>query len=287
MEKNKKLRIYKDSVAIITGGASGIGFALSRALSKSGCEVVLSDVQGDKAEKAAQEIRIQGGKADFAQLDVRDFKAFDQLVRETVSRTGRLDYLINNAGIGVGGHTHEYTVETWDRAVDINLRGVMYGIQAAYPMMHEQGFGHIVNIASMAGLVSNGGMAAYCATKHGVVGLSKSLRAEAEQYGVRISVVCPGVIRTDILSGGEYGELHGISPEEMKAVFEMSNPMDVNVFATEVLKDVAKNRAIIILPRVLRLGWWLIRLMPTGFEIRSARKINILEGKKRLKERKR
>ena len=283
MENNSK-RVYKDKVAIITGAASGIGFALSRELSLNGCEVVLADVQGDKAEKAAQEIRNQDGKAGSVELDVRNFSAFEELVQETVSRTGHLDYLFNNAGIGVGGHTHEYAVETWDRAIDINLRGVIYGVQAAYPVMHNQGFGHIVNIASMAGLVSNGGMAAYCATKHGVVGLSKSLRAEAKQYGVRVSVVCPGVIRTDIMSGGRYGKLHGISPEEMKAIFELGSPMDVDIFAKEVLKDVAKNSAIIILPRFLRLMWWLTRLMPPGFEIRSARKNSILEGKKRLEE---
>jgi short-subunit dehydrogenase len=184
----------------------------------------------------------------------------------------------------VGGHTHDYTRETWDRAIDTNLKGVAYGIQAAYPVMVKQGFGHIVNIASLAGLIATGAMAAYCATKHGVVGLSKSLRAEAKAYGVRVSVVCPGIVRTEILDGGKHGILHGISSEEMKSIFEsVANPMDADVFAGEMLKDVARNKAIIILPRSGRIAWWLTKLLPPSFELRLAEKSSIIEAKKRLR----
>ena len=285
MNNNSGLRLYQDGVAIVTGAASGIGLAIARQLAKNGCEVVLSARRTEDVQKAARDIVDNGGKAVGATLDVRHYEDFHNLVKNTVSRTGRLDFLINNAGIGVGGHTHDYTQETWDRAIDTNLKGVAYGVQAAYPVMVKQGFGHIVNIASLAGLIATGAMAAYCATKHAVVGLSKSLRAEAKQYGVRVSVVCPGIVRTEILDGGKHGILHGLSSEEMKAVFEMSaKPMEVNLFAEELLKDVAKNRAIIILPRFGRVFWWLTKLLPPSFELRLAEKSSIIEAKKRLGE---
>ena len=282
--KNKNgLRIYQDAVAIVTGAASGIGLAIARKLAQNGCEVVLSARRTEDVKKAARDIVEKGGRAVGATLDVRNYEDFHNLVKTTVARTGRLDFLINNAGIGVGGHTHEYTVETWDRTIDTNLKGVAYGVQAAYPFMVHQGFGHIINIASLAGLISTGAMVAYCATKHAVVGLSKSLRAEAKQYGVRVNVVCPGIVRTEILDGGKHGILHGISSEEMKSIFEsMSKPMDADVFAEEVLKDVAKNKAIIILPRSGRVAWWLTKLLPPSFELRLAEKSSIIEAKKRL-----
>jgi short-subunit dehydrogenase len=267
-KKNNGLRIFNNGVAIVTGAASGIGLAISRELSRQGCEVVLTDRQADRIEKEAEAIRSRGGKADWAKLDVRSFRDVDNLVRETVARTGRLDYMFNNAGIGIGGPTHECTVDAWDEAIDVNLRGVCYGVQAAYPIMRQQGYGHIVNTASLAGLVTVKEMAAYTATKHGVVGLSKTLCAEAMQYGVRVSVVCPGVIDTEILTGGEYGILHGITGDDMRNTFS-NKAMDVNIFAEKTLKDIAKNKVVIIHPCTTRFAWWLIRLLPISLQIRS------------------
>jgi NAD(P)-dependent dehydrogenase (short-subunit alcohol dehydrogenase family) len=265
MESNKTIRIFDGATAIVTGGASGIGRALAEELAKRGCEVVLADLQIELAEKVASEIRASGGKAKAVKVDVTDFSAMEQLVQETFKRTGRLDYIFNNAGIVIGGYVNHYGIEDWNKIVDVNLRGVINGIQAAYKIMMAQGFGHIINTASMAGLMPGPGNVAYTMIKHAVVGLSKSLRAEAAQMEVRVSVLCPGVVRTPILDGGgKYGKmLIDIPPEQIRRLLEKLKPMSPNIFAKKVLNSVAKNKAIIIVPSWWKLFWWIDRLSPS------------------------
>jgi len=265
LESNKTIRIYNGATAIVTGGASGIGRALAEELAKRGCEVVLADRQVELAEEVVSEIHVSGGKAKAVKLDVRDFPAVTQLVQETVKRTGRLDYIFNNAGIVIGGYVSQYGIENWNQMVDVNIRGVINGIQAVYKVMIGQGFGHIVNTASMAGLMCGPGSVAYTMTKHAVVGLSRSLRPEAEQMGIRVSVICPGVVRTPILfGGGKYGKmLIDIPSEQMRRMWEKLKPMTPNLFAKKVLDLVAKNKAIIIVPSWWKVFWWINRLSPS------------------------
>jgi NAD(P)-dependent dehydrogenase (short-subunit alcohol dehydrogenase family) len=125
-----------------------------------------------------------------------------ELVDETVRDYGRLDYMFNNAGIGMGGEVRDMDLEHWRRVLEVNLWGVTCGTSAAYEEMVRQGFGHIVNTASLAGLIPLPMVAAYCATKHAVVGLSASLRAEAAALGIKVSVVCPGFVETGIFRSG-------------------------------------------------------------------------------------
>ena len=175
-----------------------------------------------------------------------------------------MDYIFNNAGIAIACTADHYTVSDWNKIIDINLRGVVNGIQASYKIMIEQGFGHIVNTASMAGLMPNPLGVAYAATKHAVVGLSKSLRAEASGKGIRVSVLCPGVIRTPILQGEKYGKiLMDIPAEKVRAMWEEFKPMSPDVFARKALDTVAENKAIIIEPWQWKLVWWLDRLFPS------------------------
>jgi NAD(P)-dependent dehydrogenase (short-subunit alcohol dehydrogenase family) len=265
MESNKAIRIFGGATAIVTGGASGIGRALAEELAKCDCEVVLADLQIELAEEVASEICLSGGKTKAMKIDVTDFSAMEKLVQETVSRTGRLDFIFNNAGIAIGGLVNRLGIEDWNQIVNVNLRGVINGIQATYPIMMKQGFGHIINTASMAGLLVGPGSVAYTTTKYAVVGLSKSLRAEAAQMGIRVSVLCPGVIRTPILEGGgKYGKLLiDIPPEELRRMWEKLRPISPNLFAKEVLKSVAKNKAIIIVPSWWKIFWWINRLSPS------------------------
>jgi len=265
MEPNKIIRIFDGATAIVTGGASGIGRALAEELAKRGCEVVLVDLQIESAEEVASEIRASGGKAKAVKIDVTDFSAMEQLVQETVARTGRLDFIFNNAGIVIAGPVDRLGIEDWNQIVDVNLRGVINGTQATYKIMMKQGFGHIINTASMAGLGAGPGNVAYTTTKHAIVGLSKSLRAEAAQYGIRVSVLCPGAVRTPILEGGgKYGKmLIDIPPEELRRMFKILRPMSPNIFAEKVLKSVAKNKAIIIVPSWWKVFWWIDRLSPS------------------------
>jgi NAD(P)-dependent dehydrogenase (short-subunit alcohol dehydrogenase family) len=264
MESNKKTRIFDGAVAIVTGGASGIGRALAGALAKRGCEVMVADLQIKLAQEVASEICAFGVRAKAVKVDVTDFPAMRKLVKETVNRTGRLDYIFNNAGIAIGGGVDLYGIGDWNKVIDVNLLGVINGIQAAYQIMLKQGFGHIVNTASMAGLMPGPGNVVYTATKHAVVGLSLSLRAEAAQTGMRVSVICPGVIRTPILEGGgRYGKmLIDVPPEEMRRLWERLRPMPPHIFAHKVLNAVAKNKAIIIVPAWWKLFWWINRVSP-------------------------
>ncbi len=215
-------------------------------------------------------------------IDVANFPATKRLVQETVERTGRLDYIFNNAGIAIGGNVNHYGIEDWNHIIDVNLRGVINGVQATYQIMMAQGFGHIINTASMAGLMPGPGNVGYTTTKHAVVGLSISLRAEAAQMGVRVSVLCPGAIRTPILEGGgKYGKmLIDIPPEQMRRFWEKLKPMPPNVFAEKVLNSVAKNEAIIIVPSWWKRFWWINRLSPS-FGIFLAQK-RFQEGQKHL-----
>jgi NAD(P)-dependent dehydrogenase (short-subunit alcohol dehydrogenase family) len=264
MASNNRIRIFDRATAIITGGASGIGRALAEALARRGCEVVLADLQFELAEEVASGIRASGGKAEVVKVDVTDFPAMEELVKATLKRTGRLDYMFNNAGIVVVGTVSLYGIEDWNNVIDVNLRGVINGVQAAYKIMQAQGFGHIVNTASMAGLMPGPGNTVYTTTKHAVVGLSTSLRAEAGHMGIRVSVLCPGVIRTPILDGGKYGRmLVEISPEKLRDVLEKFKPMSPGIFAEKVLNAVAKNKAIIIFPSWWKLFWWTNRLSPS------------------------
>jgi NAD(P)-dependent dehydrogenase (short-subunit alcohol dehydrogenase family) len=264
MKSKKELRIFNKATAIVTGGASGIGRALAFELARRGCEVVLADRQVEKAQEAAAQIQNSGGKAKAVQVDVTDFPAMEQLVRQTIEGSGRLDYIFNNAGIVIGCTANHYSNEDWNKIIDINFRGVVYGIQAAYNIMIEQGFGHIVNTSSMAGLMPNPINVAYAATKHAVVGLSQSLRTEAAAIGIRVSVICPGVIRTPILEGGQYGKIKtNIPDEKLRDMWEELKPMAPDLFAKKALNAIAKNRAIIVVPAKWKLIWWLNRLSPS------------------------
>lgn len=254
-----------DEVAFITGGASGIGAAFARELAKRGVEVILADRQVDLAEEVAGEIRRGGSKATAVELDVRDAARFQQVVDESVARTGRIDYLFNNAGIGVGGAILGYTLADWYDVFDVNLRGVAHGIQAVYPMMCKRGSGHIINTASVAGILPTGEAGSYAATKHAVVGLSKALRIEAAEHGVKVTALCPGVIRTPILMAGKYGRMNFAAGSEAKVmeIWERMRPMDVEAFARKALRQIERNKPIVVVPAMWRAFWLLERLSPS------------------------
>ncbi len=261
---SSKIRTFDGAVAVVTGGASGIGRALAEALARRGARVTIGDLQAELAEEVADGIRGGGGEARAMAVDVADVDAVERLVRSAAEEHGRLDYVFNNAGIGIAGGVDHYTLEDWTRVLDVNLLGVVHGVHAAYPRMCGQGFGHIVSTASMAGLTPTPMTVGYTATKHAVVGLSTSLRLEAAGKGVRVSVLCPGVIRTPILDGGRYGRmLSDVPVDEVNRIVERLKPMEPDRFAEQALRQVAANRAIIIVPGRWRVMWWLYRLSPS------------------------
>lgn len=249
--------VFADKTAIVTGGASGIGRAIAQQLADRGAGVILADVNAEILEKTAEAINQAGGKAKALQLDVRDFDAVKKAVDGTVEEYGRLDYMFNNAGIAIASEAHEHTHDAWRRVIETNLHGVINGVDAAYPVMVRQGSGHIVNTASMAGLVPIPGEVSYVTSKHGIVGLSHALRIEGALHGVKVSVVCPGFIRTPIYDNAEVIKL---DREAMLGMLPKGS--SVQKAARVILQDVERNRAVIIPPRPARALWWLNRAFP-------------------------
>jgi NAD(P)-dependent dehydrogenase (short-subunit alcohol dehydrogenase family) len=247
--------------AFVTGGASGIGAALTTKLVDAGAEVWIADRQIGAAQELAQRLNGGGAKAHAIELDVRSYPSFERAVADAVQQSGQIDYLFNNAGIGVGGEVDSYTLDDWNDVFDVNLRGVVYGIQAVYPIMIRQHSGHIVNTASMSGLVTSG-QASYTATKHAIVAISKTLRVEAERHGVQVSVLCPGVIRTPALTGGKFGRVPGLSDEQLLKGWERLRPMAPEKFAERALRAVLRGDAIIVVPAWWKSWWYLERLSP-------------------------
>ncbi|MGD9319014.1 MAG: SDR family oxidoreductase [Desulfobacteraceae bacterium] len=249
----------KDKIAIVTGGASGIGRELCIELGRRGAVVVVADIMQDGAQEVASTITTAGGQAVAALLDVSREQDVRKLIDETTREHGRLDYMFNNAGVAVSGDARDMTIEHWRRVFDVNLWGVVYGTNAAYSIMVKQGFGHIVNVSSLSGLIGYPTNIPYGTTKYGVVGLSNSLRVEAADLGVKVSVVCPGFVQTSIW---ENATLLNASREDVLAQIPFKM-MEVSKAAKATLRGVARNRAIIIFPFHARLLWWLNRLHPT------------------------
>jgi NAD(P)-dependent dehydrogenase (short-subunit alcohol dehydrogenase family) len=259
-------------VALVTGGASGIGHALAFALTERGDVVTVADIDEQSAESVAKELRARHpGRAESAALDVRDAAAVAGLIQSVRDKRGRIDLVFNNAGISIGGTAEEHTLAHWNRAIDVNLRGVVHGVQAAYPIMLEQGFGHIVNTASLAGLVPSPLKIAYTATKHAVVGLSLGLRSEAAEHGIGVSVVCPGYVDTPLLDNVNHGlpqTAHG--PHGRERAIRLQGKLYLpDQLARDVLRGIDRNQAVIVAPSYARVAWWIARFAPS-LSLRSA-----------------
>jgi NAD(P)-dependent dehydrogenase (short-subunit alcohol dehydrogenase family) len=254
-----RIRIYKDAVAFVTGGASGIGAALGKALVAAGARVLLAD--RDSTQAICESL---GNAAQSVILDVRDPAAFEAALAAAWERHGRLDYLFNIAGTAIQGETKDYVLDDWNYVLDVNLKGAIHGIQVAYPRMIQQGFGHIVNMASMAGLAATPGGVAYATSKHALVGLSRSLRCEAKPCGVRVSVICPGPVSTPILINcGKHGRMkQPLSESEQRARWNRLHPISPEVLAAKIIRRVARGHGLIVEPTLWRLLWRFCCLFP-------------------------
>ncbi|MEM7137608.1 MAG: SDR family oxidoreductase [Myxococcota bacterium] len=249
-----------EKVAIITGGARGIGRGLAEVLGEKGCSLVLADINGPLLESTVEELRTRGIDAEPQTVDVRDPAAVERLVRGARRKFGRIDYLFNNAGINVFAELLDTSLDDWNQLIDVNLRGVVHGVHFAYPIMREQGFGHIVNTASVAGIAPTPAEGAYAATKHAVVGLSTTLAMEAAAHGVKVSVVCPGAVDTPILSTSKHVKF------DADAILELSpeKPMPPRRAAERILRDVERGRFFIVISKTANAFWRVYRYAPEG-----------------------
>ncbi len=190
----------KDKVALITGAANGIGLATARQFADEGAIVVLADVQPEALERAQAELAARGARVEAHRMDVTDRTQVDSVVQRVLQRHGRVDVLVNNAGITRDARLQKMTEAQFDLVIDVNLKGVFHCTQAVVDSMVEQGRGVILNASSVVGLYGNFGQTNYAATKAGVIGFTKTWARELGPKGVRVNAVCPGFIATDILS---------------------------------------------------------------------------------------
>jgi len=247
---------FREKVVIVTGGASGIGRAVSEELARRGACVTLADVNAGLLEETAGSITRAGGRAKAVTLDVTDPEAVRMLVDDTVEEHGRLDYIFNNAGVVVFGEAQDFPLEDWRKIIDTNLYGVVHGVAAAYPVMIRQGSGHIVNTASVAGLVPTTALIPYVASKYGVVGISNALRIEGADLGVKVSVVCPGLIDTPMKDS----KLIGLDREKILEASPKLLP--VEKCASVILNGVERNKGIIVVTAEAKFLWLLQRISP-------------------------
>jgi NAD(P)-dependent dehydrogenase (short-subunit alcohol dehydrogenase family) len=232
----------EDKVALVTGGVAGIGRAAALAFAEAGAKVAICDVKVERGHDLVRLIESRGGRAIFSEADVSRPAAVDKVVADTVSAFGRLDCAFNNAGIeGQLAATESCTEENFDRTIAINLKGVWLCLRREIEQMLRQGSGGaIVNMSSVAGLVGFAGLPAYVASKHGVIGLTKTAALEHAKDGIRINAVCPGVIRTEMID-----RLTGNDPAtekqfvELEPMGRMGTPQEIGTAAVWLCSDAA------------------------------------------------
>ncbi|MBK3577750.1 SDR family oxidoreductase [Streptomyces sp. MBT65] len=230
-------------VVLVTGASSGIGEATARLLAAAGHRVLLGARRADRIAAVAKDIQAAGGTAEHRELDVTSLESVQAFVRAAQESYGRVDVLVNNAGVMPLAMLEEVRVEEWNRMIDVNIRGVLHGIAAVLPVMREQGAGHIVNVASVAGHRVDPTAAVYCATKFAVRAISEGLRQESRD--LRVTVVSPGLTRSELTDGiGDLG-MRAVAEDMMGVAIPATAIGEAIVYAVDQPADVDVNEIVI------------------------------------------
>jgi len=217
--------MFEGKVALISGGGAGIGQAACLAFAQAGASVMVVDINAEAAAATAAMVRSAGGTAESFSADVSRAAEVQAYVAHTLDALGRIDFFFNNAGIeGVIAPIVDYPEEVFDRVLAVNLKGVFLGLKFVLPHLIQQGSGAVINMASVAGVVGSAGMSAYSASKHAIIGLTRTAAAEVGRSGVRVNAICASAVQTRMIGSLEK-MINPENPEAVHAQFIARNPM--------------------------------------------------------------
>jgi NAD(P)-dependent dehydrogenase (short-subunit alcohol dehydrogenase family) len=246
------------SVAI-TGGASGFGKAMALRFAKAGWNVAIADINNERGEETLTKLKALTQNAFYQNVDVRKISDIEQWRDEILKHWGKLDVVINNAGVASHGGIAESPLTDWDWVIDINLMGVVRGCKVFSELFKQQGFGHVVNIASMAGLIHSAEMGSYNASKAAVVALSETMRFELGPYGVGVTVVCPGFFQTNLAESTRSPDAHA---QAFMGKMLATSDITADDIADQVFSAVKSNQFMLLPHKSYRHTWYWKRYLP-------------------------
>lgn len=256
------MAFFANKTAVISGAGSGLGKCLGEELARRGAIAIVTGLTQEEVQPVADAINAAGGKAIALRMDVRNREDISAAIATTVAQYGKLDYFFNVAGVAYIGEFDGAEDSMIENVLQANAAGPVFGSLYAYRQMKTQrDGGHIVNVSSMAGIVPTPGIAVYSATKHAVVGLSTSLRYEAEKFGVKVSVVCMGLVKSEMLVRAK---IQGMTAETFEGLSGFA-AWDTIRAANYILRGVENNDAYIVMPFYVRIFWWIQRFSPRLF----------------------
>ncbi len=261
MKYEKLANRFAKKRAFITGAGSGLGFAFAMALSTDGWTIGITDIDSESLERVKAELSAAGGLIHSFRFDVSDFGQYSVAAADFLSRTGGIDLLINNAGIGCGGYLEDLSVELWKKVMDINLMGAIWGCKLFLPAMKSQKAGHIVNLASAAAVAHPPQTSPYNISKAGMVSLTESLYNEVKEFNITVSVFMPSFIRTNIGNN-----TIGAPAVKARAIVAVSkSDLTPEWAVNEVFRAIEAGRVYTVRPRLIQFLWLFKRLFPETF----------------------
>ncbi|MFZ5914700.1 MAG: SDR family NAD(P)-dependent oxidoreductase [Pseudomonadota bacterium] len=237
------MKDVKGKVAFITGGASGMGLGMARAFANAGMKIMIGDIEAGPAQRAVDELKAKGHQAAFVKVDVTRLEEVQAAALKTVETFGKVHVVCNNAGIAIGGKSETANMRNWRWVMDVNLWGVVHGLQAFMPLLKSHGEGgHVVNTASMAGMYGIRNSGPYNASKYAVVGITETMMGENRKTGIGISLLCPGVVNTNLNTSGrnrqdQYGGAITESEGSLGALTQGLDPDAVGRLVLEAILD--------------------------------------------------
>lgn len=257
------MKSFNNKLALVTGASSGIGQAIAVALASQGARLILIGTNPERLSESKTLCESAGAQAHPYAANVADYPLMQGLAEAVQAEHGTVDILINNAGVVLSGLIHEVEIEDWKRLMDINVMGVVHGCRLFVPGMLEQGSGHIVNMASAAGLIGQPGMSTYCATKHAVVGLSASMRYELARSGVGVTTLCPGYVRTPILDSLKI--VGKLDTPKVRANVQKTmggSRLTAETVARRTLKAIRSNESFVTIGKDANMAYYARRVAP-------------------------